>query len=320
MKKRTRILIILISILVAGAGLLTALFIINNRKYVVSADGKTITHGSETYTYNENLINVLVIGVDMRGDLTDCGIVGQQGRADAVILVSLDRKRNKVNIIWINRDSMVDVARYTAAFEYFDRQKMQLCLQYAYGRSHDESSRLVMDRVNELFPFIPIAGYVTTNLDAVVAVNDCIGGVEVTLEEDMTFFDAEMTNGNTVRLKGQPCLEYLRDRRITNINNEARIQRQKKYVKSFLKTAKPVFKDDPLALLGVLNDIKSIVRTNLNLLDIANMAVEGLEVSEADVSFYSVPGESHHGAEYWEYVIDENGLQRLIVDNFYIKE
>ena len=69
------------------------------------------------------------------------------------------------------------------------------------------------------------------NLDGISALNDVAGGVTVTLEDDFSMIDPEMTQGRQITLVGDQAEIYVRSRMSMEVGtNEARMVRQQNYI------------------------------------------------------------------------------------------
>ena len=77
-------------------------------------DGKVVVYQGETYYLNENITNVLCVGVD-KYNMDEQEEIGYGGQADSLFLAVLDAQAQEMSIIGISRDSMVDVDIYDKA-------------------------------------------------------------------------------------------------------------------------------------------------------------------------------------------------------------
>ena len=101
------------------------------------------------------------MGIDTRVDNTS-------GRSDAVIILSIDKKHNKIKMISVARDSYVDIDGHN---------KDKLTHAYAYGKS-----TLAVKTLNKNFN-LEITDYVTVNFHGFSRIIDYIGGVEVEVDQ-----------------------------------------------------------------------------------------------------------------------------------------
>lgn len=74
------------------------------------------------------------------------------------------------------------------------------------------SCQYMVDAVSNLFYGMPINGYVALNMNAVAMINDAVGGVTVTVPEDMTQVDPSFAEGAAVTLTGDQALKFTRYR------------------------------------------------------------------------------------------------------------
>ena len=99
-------------------------------------------YNGNSYYYNEDLVNILLIGVDLGGRP-----IIKKKQADAVFLVSFNPKDNIVNVVAISRNTLADIEIYDMNGEFLATEKAQICLSYAYGK---DASRELKDLVKAL--------------------------------------------------------------------------------------------------------------------------------------------------------------------------
>ena len=117
------------------------------------------------YQYKENLLNILCIGVDKEEEMALRNDVDNSiGQADAIFLASLDLEQNKVRLIAIPRDTMVELEMYDSSGYYMGSRPGQLTLQYAYADGLHNSANLTMYQVSRLLNDIPIHAYAAINV------------------------------------------------------------------------------------------------------------------------------------------------------------
>lgn len=75
-------------------------------------DSNTVTWQGKTYKYNQNLSNYLLLGVDKRTPAETRVGKADAGQADALFLLSLNRKTKEMTLISIPRDTMTDVESF----------------------------------------------------------------------------------------------------------------------------------------------------------------------------------------------------------------
>lgn len=89
---------------------------------------------------------------------------------------------------------------------------MQIALSRAYGDGADLACLLASDAVTDLLGGLPVNGYASLNYGVLGILNDAVGGVTVTLDEDMTISGKEYKSGDAVTLEGDMTADYIRSR------------------------------------------------------------------------------------------------------------
>ena len=89
---------------------------------------------------------------------------------------------------------------------------MQICLSHGYGMDRQERCQNSPRAVEGLLNCPEIELYMEVPLDAISTLNDLLGGVTVTLEDDFTAADPAMTKGATLTLTGEQAVTLVRRR------------------------------------------------------------------------------------------------------------
>ena len=284
-------------------------------------EGQLIYNG-EVWQYNEDIMTFLCLGVDARSGVTDEKTPGKAGQADAVLLIVANPHTKKMQVINVNRDSMVDIELYDTDGGYAGTETKQLALQYAYGDGRILSCELMEQAVSNLFYGIPIHGYAALDMESIPTINDSVGGVEVTVLEDMTRYKADWAKDAKVLLKGKDALLYIREREDESKelgSNIARIERQKQYLALFADKIKSKIKEDITFPLTLYGNVQKHMVTSFSMDEITYLAstLLGYDFSMKDV--ISIRGEMAMGEINEEFYVDEEALRTLIIETFYEK-
>lgn len=113
--------------------------------------------------------------------------------------------------------------------------------QLAHAMGFDQQARAenTVDAVSHLLGDQTIDGYAMVNMGAIQVVNDMVGGVTVTIEDDFTDRDPTLKKGETVTLMGEHAENYIRGRKdVADGSNQNRMSRQSNYEEAF----KPAFR------------------------------------------------------------------------------
>lgn len=282
----------------------------------VEDGGQYVVHNGSKYELNKNITSVLFMGVDKR-NIDEITVNGTGGQADFLVLITIDIETGKVNLINISRETMVDVAEYSAGGSYVGMNEQQLCLAYAYGDGMKTSCENTVNSVQRLFYNIPIKSYYSLDLEGIATVNDAIGGVDVVSPETIAGFVA----GESYHLEGTQAEDFIRKRNTEVLeSNMQRMERQKIYVTSYINKAVNLTKHDFSVPLNVFNAASSYSCTNLNVSKVCYLAEEMItDNGGVSTEFYNVPGEVVMGEKYAEYYVNEDEFYEMFLDVFYNK-
>ena len=243
---RTAIAAVLVCTALLYAGLLLGVQTIGNRleqrdavESIGSLEGRfasealTMQYGGRTWTYRgRELTNLLLIGVDWE-ESENTVSRRYVGQADFLFLITIDRENKIVSTLQLDRDTMADIRVYGPFGDYTGIQKTQICLSHAYGKSDAQNCENTVWAVSRLLGGIPIDGYITLDMSGITALNDALGGVTVTLKEDFSALDPEMTKGATLTLRGMQAEIFVRSRMdVGDGTNVSRMQRQHTFIRS----------------------------------------------------------------------------------------
>lgn len=280
-----------------------------------------IRYNGKTYQYKENLMNILCLGIDSRDGIEKEKTPGTAGQADCVILAVLDDDAKTIQLINISRDSMVPVHVYATDGSFVEDRKEQLALQYAYGNGRDWSCQLMEEAVSELFYGLPIHGYCALSMNSIADLNDAVGGVTVTVPEDLALMQPKLfTAGTTVTLKGELAYHFVHDRDYKSADvasNNKRIARQKTYAVAFVNQLKQGMKEDFSLPVKLYQTAEKQMVTSISLDQAVYLCTEYMNSSFNTDNIYTIDGEVTMGEKYAEFLVDDDALYQLILDVFY---
>ena len=333
MKKAKKTLVTVICVLLALVIALTAAFFILkhlgfrgfhkddthiDNENVEVVDDKIITYNGQEYRLNENVINVLLIGVDKKSINKDSGI-GKNGQADCIFLASIDTEKKIYKMIPVSREAMVEVETYSVSGMHTGVKKMQLCLAYAYGKTPEDCSENVMRAVKRMFYGININSYVTIDLDGFSELSTLVGGVTLTALENVDYDSIHLKGGQEVTLSGKTAIAYIRDRDNDLEANNRRMQRQKQFLSALVNKVGNSVMDNFTKLSDYYVAMRPYTSTNIDLSRLTYLASSCLtrDIGSA-LQYKSIEGSMSQG-EYAEFNINEEQLLELVIDTFYEK-
>ena len=284
-------------------------------------EGQILVNG-EVYQYNEDILTFLCMGVDSRNGVTNEKTPGKGGQADAILLVIANPHTEQLQIININRDSMTDIELYDTDGGYAGTKTKQLALQYAYGDGRVGSCELMEKTVSKLFYGIPLHGYVALDMESISTINDSVGGIEVTVLEDMTKYKSGWYEGASIYLTGEEALLYIREREEESKelgSNTKRIERQKQYLLKFVDKAMAKTKEDITFPLTLYGKVQNHMVTSLSVDEMTYLASTLLGYDFSMENIISIQGEMAMGEKNEEFYIDDKCLRAFIIDTFYEK-
>lgn len=289
----------------------------------IEDDGKTVIYKGQKYRWNKNLTTFLILGTDRTVAQQQSGetAAGINGQADTILLAVIDNTNRKISFINVNRDTFVPVAEYTSDGEYAGDKKMQLCLSYAYGKDNETSCRYTADAVSKYLFGMPVDYYVGLSYDAIQVLNDSVGGVTLTVAEDLSAVDPSLERGATVTLAGSQATLYCQWRNMSLVEtNENRMSRQKQYLYAFMSRTIDCTRSDLLLPLELYANAKPYMTTNVTPSQLTYITSKVLEYGVPGDSIHSIPGKSVVGSEnHVEFYPDQTALYEQVLDTFYNK-
>ena len=240
---------------------------------------KNLEENSTPIKSDEDVLNILLIGNDSRKDNTS-------GRSDAMILVSINSKTNKIIATSLLRDIYLQIP---------GKSNNRLNASYAFG-----GAKLLMQTVEQNFK-IKIDRYVAVNFYAFMDAVDAVGGVnlEVSQEEipiinnyirslnTLTGKDTEaelLTQPGQLLLTGKQALGYARNRYIGS--DFERTARQRRVLEQVFNKVKKL---GIFELNDLLNQILPQITTNLSEGEIFSLILSLPSYSGYDVEQWSIP-------------------------------
>lgn len=275
--------------------------------------GRYVVYNGHTYKLNENIANMLLMGVDKR-DMEEVSEYGSQGQADVIIMVAFDTKYNKITMINIPRDLMTDVPVYTPSGVYTSTKRQQICLAYAYGDGKEKSCENTVIAVERLFYNMPVKTYYAMDIEGIVPINDSIGGVDVVSPETIESF----VQGHSYHLMGKQAERFVRAReRETAEGNLKRNERQKVYASAFMSDLFKATKKDMSVPINLFNASSSYSVTNLNPSKITYLSKEMLTGGSPKTEMKSIEGEAEIKGDHAEFEYKEKEFYELFLSVYY---
>lgn len=279
--------IALTTLIVVAASFLTYVAVTNDSA-IYQEVSETTMRDEQVNTDELDPISVLLIGTDQRADEED-----GTGRADALMVVTVNPKTGEAYVVSIPRDSYVDIPEYG---------NDKIAHAYSYG-----GEELTIKTV-EQFLDIPIDYYVRLNFEGFEQLVDAMGGVTVYNDFAFEQFDCYYPEGE-LHLNGHEALNYCRMRKSDPEGDFGRQERQAEVIASLIESAKEMDSvNDVVAVFEAVDE--GNMATNVTPQEVWDImwdyAPEITQVTYLQLNYYSYqPGDT------WYAKIDD--VQRLEV-------
>lgn len=225
--------------------------------------------------------NILLIGNDSRSN-------GEDGRSDAMILVSISNATKTIYMTSLLRDMYVEIPGH-------DNNRLNAA--YSFG-----GAELLMETIEKNFD-IPVNRYVLVNFQAFANLVDAVGGVDLELTneevlyvngylweynilenrpEGTDYFDESLSG--MIHLNGPQALAYCRNRYIGT--DFGRTERQRKVLSAIVKqTPQALLKNSGELMDGLLPNLT----TNLTREECLLLSLQAPKVVTYDIEQNSIP-------------------------------
>ncbi len=208
--------------------------------------------------YGKNVVNCLLCGVDTQE--------GSAGRTDAMILVSVNKKTDKITLVSFMRDS----------YTYMDINGKDRW--YKINSAYNWGGPMTLVETIENNYKIEIDNYIMVDFDTFPKLVNALGGITVEVQPYEANYINRTTvhtieSGKEVTLDGWEALVFARIRYSDADGDISRTRRQRQIVTSFIKKAKS-------ASIGQLNNLTNLVlpfvRTNMRKTEILSLGTQAI--------------------------------------------
>lgn len=283
-------------------------------------DADWIDENGNAYNYRDDVISILIMGIDYMGeseDLWDEGTVSHGGNADVLGLVILDTTTFEFSILYIPRDTMTDVIAMGPEGNYIDTIQTNIATSHSYGDGGALSCQLTAEAVSRLLMGVPVNRYAALHCDAIYKLNEIVGGVRITFDSDCTELHRSFTAGNTVTLNNLYLSMLLTYRDYENLDGaNVRGMRIMNVIKAMFNQLKGSIMEDPSVALEIVNKLSAYLTTDLELSEITYLARNIGKMDFSSDTVVRLPGETVMGEKYAEFYADEQWIHDFVVEKF----
>lgn len=276
------ILAIVLVVIIAANVFINSLFKNLNKDSSYNKNDLGITTTDFGTKEDDKYINIALFGIDTRKD-------SFSGRSDSIIILTVDKERNKIKMTSVARDSYVPIDGHN---------KDKLGHAYAYGRA-----QLAVKTLNQTYD-MNIRDYATVNFFGFVEMIDYIGGIDLNItenvlneingmatggdEEKLSYYE-KLPGTGMQHLNGRQALSYARTRHNTG-GDLGRAGRQRDVLNAALKKVRAggIGQLPELIKIGLQN-----CETSLGTPDIKELATWAL-LNSPEIETYAVPDSDCH--------------------------
>lgn len=319
MKKKLALLLCLVLI----AGLIAGAYLYTNSEAPVENAGtaqnaaqkvEALTYKGADYPIKKHIQTVLLIGTDDTEPYAEQteGVKRfyNYHQADFLMLLVLDTDGNTAQLLQLNRDTMTEVPWLDVLGDYGGTEFEQLCLAFNSGDGGAKSCQNTVNAVSALLFDAPIDSYIQIPMTAVPALNDLVGGVPVTIPDDLTAADPAFVQGTTLRLTGTQAEKFVRARmELPDDTNTARMTRQRLYLDSFQKCARDALDSDSAFTMKLVETLSQFMQSNLTAQQLSELVTRLDNAQIAPIRY--ADGELLAG-EHYEFYVDADSLWEIV--------
>lgn len=234
----------------------------------------------------DGVINILLIGNDSRTE-------GEEGRSDAMILLSISKKTGSIQLISLLRDMYVDIPGH---------EGNRLNAAYAFG-----GPELLLETIEKNLD-IEVNRYILVNFQAFANLVDAVGGVDLELtNEEVQYVNGYLTEYNVIEgreegtdyldsslsglihLNGPQALAYCRNRYIGS--DFGRTERQRKVLSAVISQIPKTLVTNFSKLMGGL--LPSLT-TNLTKTECLTLSLQVFRLGSYDMVQSHIPIEGSY--------------------------
>ncbi len=278
----------------------------------------TVEIDGVTYEQKMNVTSLLMIGIDKRST-DENKSYRDGGQSDFLLLLVLDHKNKTIHQLQIDRDTMTSVNVLGLFGNSAGSRVMQICLSHGYGMDRQERCKNTLSAVQGLLGCPELESYMEIPLDAIAALNDLLGGVTVTLQDDFTMADPAMQAGATITLTGEQAVTRVPRRTdVADGTNEARMKRQRIFIDAAVPMIREKIDESSGFVTTMLDTLTPYLTTNM---------VRGQMINEINRAYYYkvepvqyLDGDHVIGEDgFMEFHADEQSIVDFVLNAFYTK-
>lgn len=230
-----------------------------------------------------------------------CGI-DNFNNTDVIMLISVNKKLHKINVLRIPRDVYVG--------DNYNTGKINAV--YSQPKPNLTGADTLTYELNNIFR-IKVDKYIFMTLDVFQDMINDINGVDIVLDKDISIDEGHVIKAGNVHLDGKEGADFVRHRRSYVTGDIGRIYAQEKFVKSL---GKKLIEDKYLRNVPFLNKYYKLIETNIGRKEVNKYTKSLKDVDVDQIKTFVLEGTPvmHNG--YSVYVVDIDKTVKLLNQHF----
>lgn len=282
-----------------------------------ATESKDIVYNGKTYTPKGNLETYLFAGIDSPGKVEELKEYDGTGQCDVLMVLVRDRSTDQCQYVTIDRNTITPVNSLENNGNYISTDDIQISLAHAMSLDHTKRAENTVEAVSTLLGGATIDAYAMVNMSAIQIVNDMVGGVTVTIEDDFSGLDDTLKKGETVTLMGEQAEEFVRGRsELKDDTNQNRMARQAQYETGLKAAFAQKCSEDNTFPLDVYHALEDYMTTTVSAKKFSRLAI--LMTDDKEDTSLTIDGTYSIDDNDWQaFTPDPDSLQQVILQLFY---
>ncbi|MDO4813859.1 MAG: LCP family protein [Gemella sp.] len=260
---------------------------------------KEVAKRQNKVSSNSDVLNIYISGIDTYGPITSVS------RSDVNIIMTINKKTNKILLTTTPRDSYVRIA--DGGNDQYDK------LTHAGVYGVDASIHTLENLYN-----IDINYYARINFTSFIKLVDILGGIEVYNDQEFKGTrDGQVYRQGNITLNSEQALEFVRERYGLSGGDHDRGKNQQKVITAIIK--KLTTSNALLNSQDIISELSTSIQTDMPVEQLMSLANEQVEKkSEYNVSSQALEGQGTMGMP--SYAMPGYNLYMMKVDENSLKE
>lgn len=278
-----------------------------------------VTVDGVKYVPRNNIESYLFMGIDAEGKVKKRKEYDGTGQCDTLMLLVIDKTQNTYTVLSLDRNTIVPVRSLTIDGQDLGVSDLQLSLAHSMGDGLEMSCENTVEAVSQLLNGRGIEGYIALNLDGIALINNKVGGVMVTIEDDFSKCDKTLKMGETIRLNDEQAVHFIRNRMdVADGSNENRIKRQNTYIDAIKPMLIEKSKADETFPVDLYQSLSDYIVSDLSNNEISR--ISKALIKNEDLGTIKIKGtNSVDEYGFTAFNIDKKNLEQVMIKLFYKK-